>query len=269
MNVIQDESTVGYLIYLVRTYDGLTRLLAGTKNRIQHVNPDANLKDDDVVQAMESLKGKVGRKINKHLQYWKLWTHWLQDVPGIGPAYAGRLILLHYYRSVPVCEKCNGALEKIEGGMKCRDCGQDAKGKGVLKYRVELKNFPKVSSWWHYMGLHVVNGKKPKRTRGQVADWSTPGRTLSHLIASQFVKTPGKYRDFYDLRRAKREQTHPDATKFHKHNMACNETAKLFMSHLWHVAKVLGGETPTRPYAHTVMGHTNFVEPFYFEPMTA
>jgi len=265
MNVIQDERTVGYLIYLVRTYEGLTKLLAGTKNRIQHVNPEAAVKDDDVVQAMESLKGKIGRKIGKHLQYWKLWTHWLKDVPGIGPALAGQSIVLHYYRSIPICKKCGADLRKIEGGMECTSCGKKAKGKGLLKYRVELKNFRNVSSWWHYMGLQVVDGKKPKREKGKVADWSTPGRTLSHLIADQFVKTPGKYRVYYDIRRALREKTHPDATKGHKHNMACNDTSKLFMAHLWHVAKVLGDEEPTKPYAHTFMGHTNFIEPFYFE----
>ena len=266
MNVITEEKTVGYLIYLVRTYNGITKLLAGTKNRIQATNPGAAPGDDDIVIALEKVKGKINRKIGKHLEYWDLWTHWLKDVPGIGPAYAGQLIILHYYRNVPICKKCGGTVEKIKGGMKCNDCGAEAKGDGLLEYKTTIKDFQNPSSWWHYLGLHVVDGKKPKRTKGELSDWSTIGRSLSHLIGKQFVKTPGLYREFYDIRKKKREKTHPDASKGHKHNMACNETAKLFQAHLWHVAKVLSGEKPQLPYAHGIMGHTNFIEPCYFEP---
>ncbi len=261
-----DESTIRYLNYLVKSYEGLTKLLAATRQRVRHINPEMTPENDDLVQRLEKLKGRLGRQIGKQLVYWPLWSEWLEKVPGIGPGYAGRLIFFHYYRMEPVCQKCGGDLRKAEGGMHCAACGQTAAGDGILSYRIGRRHFPKVSSWWHFMGMHVVDGKKPKRAKGQLADWSTPGRTLCHLIGQQFVKTPGHYRDFYDLRRARREKTHPDASKGHRHNMAAHETAKLFLAHLWHVARVLDGKEPTRPYAHTVMGHTQFIAPFYFEP---
>jgi len=261
---ITDELTIQNLNFQLKTYDAVTRTIAATKNRLCHLNPDAKAKNDEVVAAMESIKGKLGRNIRKQLSYWPIWTEWLVNVPGCGEWCGGKLIMLYYYRFTPICKDCNADLEKVDKRLVCTKCGKPAKMDGVLEYRISLKDFSKVSSWWKYCGLHVEDGKKPMRKVGSANDWSTTGRVVAYQLGEQFVKQGGLYREFFDLRKAKRELTHPEASKGHRNAMAKNETAKLFFAHFIQVAKTLDGEDFTKPYAHTVMGHTNFVDPFYF-----
>jgi hypothetical protein len=265
--MLKDKETVEYLNYLAKTYEAVTKTIAQTKQRLLAINPDCESKNDDIVKAMESIKGKLSRKITKQLEYWPIWSDWMKKVPGCGPAIASKLIILYYYRFVPICKKCGGDLEKIEGGMKCKGCSATAKNDGLLDYRLGYKYFPKVSSWWHYMGVHCdADGRKPRRKKGVQQDWNSAGRAIAFQLGEQFIKQKSEYRNFFDSRKAKREQTHPEASKMHKNNMARNETAKLFLSHFIQVAKEIEGEEFTKPYAQTLMGHTNILKPFYFEP---
>jgi len=263
---ITDQATIEHLNFLVKTYDAVTKTVAATKNRLCHLSPDASAKQDDVVKAMGSIKGRLSRQIGKQLEYWPLWSAWMKNVPGCGPSLAGKLITLYYYRFTPTCKHCGGDLEKKDGWLLCRDCGKAAKKDGVLKYKIAIKHFPKVSSWWHYMGVHCgADGRKPKRKAGVVNDWSSAGRTVAFHLGEQFIKNKSAYRDFFDTRKAKRERTHPEASAMHRNNMARHETAKLFLSHFIQVAKILDGEVFTQPYAGVLMGHTNIIAPFYFE----
>ena len=73
--------------------------------------------------------------------------------------------------------------------------------------------FPNVAKVWKYMGLHVVNGKRPRRERGvqmvkttEEAEgnaFSPQGQVVAHQIGDAIVKLGhGKYRDCYDVRKA-------------------------------------------------------------------
>ena len=261
-----DNPSIEHLNFLVSTYDACTKTLTATKNRICHLNPELKPEHDDIIKAMEAIKDKVSRKITKHLNMWPIWTHWMENIPGCGPAIASNLILLYYYKFVPICKDCAGELIR-DDGLKCSECGKPAKSDGVLQYRIDRKRFEKVSSWWHYMGMHCDDtGRKPKLKSGVVSDWNSKGRAICYQLGEQFIKqSKGPYRAFYDDRKRKREQTHPDATQFHRNNMARHETAKLFLAHFMAVAKHLDGEEFTKPYAHTLMGHTNYIEPFMFD----
>ena len=146
--MITEKAVITQLNYLCRTYDGISRLVASTKNRLQAINPgkykmsidlkgvrpDKSYKSEkdtkkrlatieknmekvmamDELQLMEWTKDKASRDITKDLKNWDIWTQWLEDVPGIGPFIAGNLILFYYYRFLPICQDCGGDLEKRE-----------------------------------------------------------------------------------------------------------------------------------------------------------
>ena len=260
------------LNYLVKTYEGINKLIVSTKNRLAHLNPDALAKDDPTLggedgnKGLESVKGTCSRNIARLLKQFPIWTEWAQHVPGCGPAIAGTFLCLWSWRSIPICEECGGVLIK-NGGMTCGDCGKEAKGEGVLKYRIENRDYPNISKWWAYLGLHTVDGHKPKRKKGELANWNTRGRTMAHLLGQCFVKTSAEknpYRAYYDERKAYRERTHPEASKGHRHNMAMNETTKLFLAHWWKVARTLEGKPLTDPYPIQIMGHTGIIEPYFW-----
>jgi hypothetical protein len=264
--MLKDQSTVEYLQYLVKTYEAVTKTITATKNRLCHLNEDAAPADDNVIKAMESIKGKLSRQIEKQLTYWEVWTEWMKHVPGCGPAIASKLIILYYYRFLPICKDCGNGLEKKDCCLVCQACGKQAKKDGVLKHKLDFKKFNTVSSWWHYMGMHCNgDGKKPMRKKGVAQTWNSSGRAVCFQLGEQFIKQKSEYRAFFDERKAKREKTHPEASKLHRNNMARHETAKLFLSHFIQVAKAIEGEEFTKPYAQTLMGHTNFTKPFYFE----
>jgi hypothetical protein len=70
---------------------------------------------------------------------------------------------------------------------------------------------------WAYCGLHVIDGKAPRRQRGQQANWSTEAKTRAFLCAEGCVKAVGgetksgavkkrsPYRDVYELARLKHD----------------------------------------------------------------
>ena len=110
-------------------------------------------------------------------------------------------------------------------------------------------------------------GKKQKKSKGAAANWSHRGRMISYLIGEQFVKCQKDhpYKKFYLDRKKRREKTHPDASKIYRHNMARRETAKLFLSHFWQVARTIDGKEVTEPYAGARLRHTNIIKPFFWE----
>jgi hypothetical protein len=261
------------LNFLVKTYEGLNKLIVGTKQRLRSLNSETDPKNDSILggendaKGLESVKGTCSRRIANHLKNYPIWTEWAANVPGCGPAIAGTLVCEWTYKMRPICADCSGLLERENGGLVCESCGKKAKGDGVLRHRVEIRDYPNISKWWAKLGRHVVDGKMPKRAKGQVANWSTRGRTITKQLGECFVKlSPSKclYRAYYDERKAYRETTHPDASKGHRHNMAMNETIKLFLSHWWQVARTQEGKPLTDPYAIQIMNHTGVIPPYYW-----
>jgi len=260
----------------IRDYDALNKVITGMKNRLHALNPDADPKHDPFLNGtkqssgLEQIKSRLSRAIEKDLLAWPIYTDWMRHVPGIGPAIAGRLIMLYYYRFTPVCT-CGAVLEKKDGTFWCPACEKSVKGDGVTKHRIELRDFPNISKWWAFMGMAVLDGKKPRREKGKRQNWSSVGRATCYLIGDQFnrqtTKTP--YGAFLLERKARIERLQPEVKKGHRLNRARHEAAKLFLAHFWAVARTLDGLTVTPPYAGTIMGHTGIVEPFYFEAKKA
>jgi len=261
-----NETVVRNLNYLCKTYDGLNKLIVSTKNRLAALNPDSEAKHQEEVIAFESIKGKITRKIEKELSFWPVWTEWMKHIPGVGPFIGGNLILLYYYKFMPMCQ-CGTILEKKDGTFWCSSCKKSVKGDGVTQHKILERDFENISSWWHFLGRHVVDGRMPKRKKGEVVDWSNRGRMITFQFADQMNRqAPGHpYKSFLLDRKVKRERTHPEASKGHRLNMAKNETAKLFLAHFWTIARTLDGKPITQPYAGTILGHTGIIDPFFWK----
>lgn len=270
------------LNYELSNYEGVKKQIVQIKNRAQSygIDPDNESllngeKDKEGklrFQGLEQIKDKQSRKIMKLVKDWPIWEEWLAEVPGIGPYIAGKLIRLYYFRFVPTCQKCGSDLDK---DFTCIDCGEKAKGMGNLEYRIELREFPTISSWWHFMGRHIDgNGKMPKRKAGCKPQddsdmrWSSDGRRLGYDIKEAFnkFKNGHRYKEYAEKRKGYRRNTHPDSTDGHRHNMAWNEAVKLFLSHFWQVARTLDGLPLTEPWSVAHGGHDpkSIIPPYYW-----
>ena len=268
------------LNYGIKNYIGLTKQIVQTRNRAHAYGIDpANetlitgrygTDGKQKTQGLESLKGMAARRISNTLKDFPIWSDWLDQVPGIGPAIGGQLVSLYYFRSVPICPKCTSDLIDFN----CPRCHTESKGQGILRYRTDLRDFPTISSWWHFMGRHVENGKMPKRRKMKDNEtinpnnWSSVGRKVGFDIKESFNKFPSthKYKVYAEKRKRYRMGTHPDATKMHRHNMAWNETVKLFLSHFWQVAHILDGAEMTEPWIikHGEHDKSSIIPPYYF-----
>lgn len=277
--MVQDKRSVEYLNFLYRRYEAVTKIVTGTKQQLVSIPGedrdegfDTLLRGEEGDPGLETIKNRILRGIEKELNQWDVWTLWLKAIPGIGPAIAAGLILKYYYKFVPVCKDCGGVLNKINrtdeerGGFVCVDCGKKARGDGVLEMEIKIRDFPTISKWWAFMGRHTVDGVVPKRKKGTIANWSTPGRTIGYQIGDQFnrQKEDHPYKAFLLERKLKHERNHPEWKKGHIHNAAKNEAIKLFLSHFWTVARTLAKLPVSEPYSGVIMGHTNIVKPFYW-----
>jgi hypothetical protein len=268
-----EEERVAYLNYLVRAYRRVTDVIAAMKNSLQSLPGDHPVKYDSILQTEDkeqgllSVKGKIARMLEKELENFDVWTHWLKDVPGIGPAIAGELIMLYYYKYIPVCKDCLTVLEKKDGTYWCSHCEKSVKGDGNLNYLLTDKDFPNISKWWCYMGRAIINGTMQKRRKGEQLSISTRGRRLGFIIGESFNKQEPDhlYKAVLLTEKAKYEKSQPDISKGWRHNKAKNNAVKLFLAHFWTVARTLDGKPVTEPYAMTIMGHTGYVKPFYWK----
>jgi Zn finger protein HypA/HybF involved in hydrogenase expression len=218
---------IRYLNYLIRSYDGLNKLMVQVQNRKHAMLPEVPMENLQILhgyrssegnyQGLIALKYKISQEIKAALPAWDIWTYWLEKVPGIGPYIAGKHIVMHYYRFTAVCPECGGDLEKQDGAFVCLGCGKNVKGEGNLQFRIDFRTWPTAASWWHYMGVHNAphcrtcgkrvskqNGlwmcpqcklpeadpifKKPKKQKNMQADWSSQGRALCFQVSESFVK---------------------------------------------------------------------------------
>jgi len=270
---MSNENSIEYLNFLVRTYKSITDMIASTKNRLQSLPGDHPMKYDRILHGeekedgLETIKGRTSRLILKELPNWPVWDLWLVNIPGIGPVIGAELIMLYYYKYIPVCKDCVTTLEKKDGELWCSTCEKSVKGEGNLNYVLQGKDFSNISKWWAYMGRDISNGAMRKRKKGEPSNWSAAGRKLGFMIGESFNKMKAEhlYKSVLLSEKAKYEKTQPEISKGWRHNKAKNNMVKLFLAHFWTVARVLDGKDVTEPYAMTIMGHTGYIKPFYFE----
>lgn len=127
-----------------------------------------------------SVSEEIEKSIKKHVEIevksleLEIYESWLKKVRGIGPILAG-------------------------GFISC------------MKHpaRFHPPNEPwvvKISSLWHYAGMHVVNGEAPVKESGKKVTWNPLLRTICWLAGESFVKTKGYYRARYQEFRADEDQ---------------------------------------------------------------
>lgn len=162
----------------------------------------------------------------------EIWINWLAKVRGIGPVIAASLI-----KNFGYCEK-----------------------------------FQHVSSLWKYCGLHVVNGKAPKREKGKKLDFRLSLRTFTWKISDSFVKQRTvPYRGIYDSEKERQlklmENGAENAPKNKKHAdlRARRKAVKVFLQHYWKIGREIKKLPTDSPYAIEKMGHSNYIEPIGVE----
>lgn len=239
---------------------------------------------DTLIPGLSDIQRRAVQDIEFYLPLYDIHEKWLKQVPGIGSTLSAKLILLYYYKFIPICKDCGGDLiysdtrEQVRDGeekesekaakMVCSKCGKKSKGDGIFSYRLVYRNFPTIAKWWKFIGYGVdpTTGRLPKKVKGDKINWSPSGRQTCWLIGDQFNRQTGSpYRTVLDERRKTIEEKHDDWPKNHQFSAAKMQTTKLFLAHFWTVARTLDGLPVSLPYAMTILGHTHYVKPFFWD----
>ena len=167
--------TTEELKLLVSTYYALQKERIQTGNRIKALERSgvAKSRAADLHEHLdENLKGIekwIADKVGDQLEGVDIYNAWLRHVPGVGPMLAA----------------------------------------GLISVIDPISEVEKPSSLWKYSGQDVVDGKAPKKVRGQKVTWNPFARTLCWKLGDSFVKAGGYYREVYDRARAQEDNKAP------------------------------------------------------------
>lgn len=162
---------------------------------------------EDLAMAMEGLEDKTGERLKQALRQHPVWP-WLSRSPGLGGVHTARLISrIGDPRRFPgqKCDKGHTLLPIHAVGSCCAMADKD----GVLCGGVMLA--PRMTtgtrSLWHFCGLHVVDGRSPRKMKGQRCTWDPIARTAilqPSGIADAIVRNRVPvYRDIYDATKSR------------------------------------------------------------------
>ena len=159
---------------------------------------------------MAKIELALGRRVQRELRRHAIWP-WLEQYPGLRGVHVARLIALigdphrfpgqrctagHYMRST------------MSMGNQCPTLGLDGPCGGTM---LPPRPGSGVRSLWHWAGLHVVNGRSPRKAKGQRIDWSPVARTCVLMpggIADQIVRSNVKpYVDTYRAEKVRLTET--------------------------------------------------------------
>ena len=143
----------------------------------------------------------------------------------------------------------------------------------MLKCAGYCERFPHVASLWKMSGLNVVDGKAPKKTKGQTLGFNPQMRTLSYLIGDSFVKKRTEpYRGIYDAEKVRQKELvdneAPNAPEslLHADLRARRKMVKTFWEHYYRITRNLVGLQSDKPYAFAKLGHADehYIQPPHY-----
>lgn len=161
-----------------------------------------------------------------------------------------------------------------------------------------IGRFDTISKLWAYAGLHVIDGRAPKRAVGQKANWNAELKATAWKLGQSFVKiADSPYRKLYDaykvritereiangniiwqsdgtkhtpahhlpkVKPPKKAPAKPEWTLGRINNMALRYVAKRLLAHLWLVWRAMEHLPIREPYCISHQGHTTKDDPWEF-----
>jgi hypothetical protein len=192
----------------------------------------------DISEKAQKLENDYKNLMLAYVESEPIYNVFLHPIKGVGPVISARLI-----KSFGYCER-----------------------------------YEHISSVWKHCGLHVVNGKAPKRAKGEKIEYSPELRSFIWNIGDSFIKQNSPvYREFYDQAKKQYQEVifkpgellekygKPYKDKdvhfkpLHAHNRAKRKMEKLFLSHYWMAARETAGLSVSEPYVQEKLGHEHII----------
>lgn len=155
----------------------------------------------EIAPQLKATEDRLAKLTVKELKRQVIWP-FLSQLPGLrGVKVAGLVALIRDPRRFPgqPCSEGHISAAIYPLGSACPASGEHGECAGRMQ---EPRRGTGARSIWHYCGVHVVDGRSPRKTKGQRSDWSPIGRTLLLMpdgIAAQIVRNRTEpYRGIYE-----------------------------------------------------------------------
>jgi hypothetical protein len=148
----------------------------------------------------------------------------------------------------------------------------------LMRYLGDCSKFDNISKLWAYCGYSVVEGKAPKRKKGETINFNAKLRSILWNISNNLMKlNHGYYRTLYNTEKEKHlNRVYPTGelkgkygavykeedihiSKLHAHNRALRKIIKHFLSHYWESSREIAGLPIEKHYVEAVLGHEHII----------
>lgn len=148
----------------------------------------------------------------------------------------------------------------------------------LLKEFGDCSKYDTVSKMWAHCGQNVVNGKAPKRKKGENIAYNPKLKSMTWKISDSLLKqNKGFYRKIYNEEKNKQlnreyekgylEEKYGKPYKIedvkisqgHAHNRALRKMRKIFLDHYWHASRELNGLPAEKNYVEGILRHEHIV----------
>jgi len=136
----------------------------------------------------------------------------------------------------------------------------------MINYFGDCSKYEHVSSLWKHVGMHVVDGKAPRKKKGEKLDFNPKLRSFVWLIGDSFVKQRSPiYRDLYDREKTRQAELvkagaeNAPKSKLHADFRARRKMVKIFLAHYYLCARELTGQETGEPYVQSKLGHKDII----------
>lgn len=159
---------------------------------------------------------------------------------------------------------------------------------GKVVSLIDIRKASQISKLWRYAGFGCVNGNAERRMKGEKLHFNMSLKTMCWRLGKSLIRARGPYYDYYiEHKNRMREKLESKGIQIvpaeklpkekgkktekgnlfslgHLDNMAMRKMIKMFLSHLWLKWREAERLEVTKPYAHAIQGHDNFISPGEF-----
>ncbi len=127
---------------------------------------------------------------------------------------------------------------------------------------IQPRRFATISKMWKYLGLTPES----RRQKGENAGYNVKAKTVVYTAVSNMLMKGSIYKKIYENFKAEEREKHPELRRAHIHMRAMRKTMKLFTAHYWTAYRRILGLPVSKPYAHAILGHKDYVDVLVDKP---
>ena len=258
---------------LVATYYGIQKVRVAMGNRITSIVKEYGETDYtnrlvDVYNVSEEIEKSIVKHIKPILREFPIYTEWLKYVKGVGDILSAGLIAgiktpARFSNISKLWKYCG--LHVVDGEAPSRRKGAKVDWNPFMKTLCWKlgESFVKTKGFYRraYEQFRAEEERKSEEGIIRPIDKCVGYIPKDEDVIKIVGDSPLTKSKIDKLKKEGYKELRVGMTNAHIYARAKRKTVKLFIAHLWHKWRELEGLPITKPYAHALLGHADFIEP--------